>query len=53
MKIKEKIAILILAILISFIGFNLIASPFAVDSLQVRNNTGYTITYTYYPVYTI
>jgi len=42
MKIKEKIAILIIAILISFIGFNLIVSPSALELLKAEKNTGYT-----------
>jgi hypothetical protein len=35
MKLKTKAAILIIAVLLTFIGFNLMTSPAAVDMLKI------------------
>lgn len=40
MKVKEKAVILLAAVLISFVGFSLIASPF-VEILVVGKEAGY------------
>jgi len=50
-KIKEKVIILIIATLFTFIGFNLLVSPSAVDLIQLDNNPDYEITYESSPVY--
>jgi hypothetical protein len=49
-KIKEKFIIIIIAVLFTFIGFNLLVSPTAVDLIE-QNNPNYEITYEYLPVY--
>lgn len=43
MNIKAKIAIFLVAILLTFLGFNLIASSGAVDLLKVGKKAGYRI----------
>lgn len=43
MKLRNKLIILLAAILISFIGFNLIASPLAKGLKEVGNNPGYEV----------
>ena len=43
MKIKQKIAIFLLAVLITFVGFNLLASPSAVELIKVGSQAGYEI----------
>ncbi|MFQ6108727.1 MAG: hypothetical protein ACE5L7_04150 [Candidatus Aminicenantales bacterium] len=43
MKIKTKLAILLVAVLLTFMGFNLIASSGAVDLLKVGKQAGYEI----------
>lgn len=45
MKLRAKIAILIIATVISFIGFNLIALSSGVDLLNAGTNVGHEITY--------
>ncbi len=49
--IKEKVIILIIAVLFAFIGFNLIVSPAAVNLIQQDSNADYEITYESSPVY--
>jgi hypothetical protein len=44
-KIKEKIIIMIIAILVAFIGFNLMVSPSAVDLIKQNQTPNYEITY--------
>ena len=44
-KIKEKVIILIIAVLVAFIGFNLLVSPNAVDLIKMDNSADYEITY--------
>lgn len=43
MKLRNKLIILLAAILISFIGFNLIASPIAKDLKNARKSSGYEV----------
>lgn len=43
-KIKEKFIIIIIAVLLSFIGFNLLVSPAAMDLIEL-DNPDYEITY--------
>lgn len=43
MSIKTKFAILAASILITFIGFNLIASPTLVEMMKVGKKAGYEI----------
>ncbi len=43
--IKEKVIILIIAVLFAFIGFNLLVSPTAVDLIKMNNSVDYEITY--------
>ncbi len=43
MKLRAKIAIFLIALMISFIGFNLIASPVARDVLNVGKNSEYEV----------
>jgi hypothetical protein len=40
MKLRNKIVIFLIALLISFIGFNLIASPVANDVLKIGKHSG-------------
>jgi len=49
-KIKEKFIIIIIATLLTFIGFNLLVSPAAVDLIEM-DNPPYEITYESWPVY--
>jgi len=44
-KIKEKIIIIIIAVLIAFIGFNLMVSPSAVELIKQNQTPNYEITY--------
>ena len=37
MKLKTKAAILVVAVLLTFLGFNLITSPAAVDMVKIGN----------------
>lgn len=43
MNFKAKVAILLVAVLISLAGFNLIASSSAVDMMKVGKKAGYNI----------
>ena len=43
MKIKTKVAILLVAVLLTFLGFNLIASSGAVELVKVGRQAGYEI----------
>ena len=43
MKIKTKVAILLAAVLLTFLGFNLIASSGAVELVKVGKQAGYEI----------
>lgn len=43
MSLKAKIAIFIVAVLLTFVGFNMIASTGAVDLLKVGKKAGYEI----------
>lgn len=43
--IKEKVVILIIAMLFAFIGFNLLVSPTAVDLIKMNHSVDYEITY--------
>lgn len=43
MNLRAKIAILLIALLISFIGFNLIASPVVKNVLNAGKNSGYEV----------
>jgi hypothetical protein len=43
MRIKQKIAILLLAVLLTFVGFNLLAFPSAVELIKVGSQAGYEI----------
>lgn len=43
MKFKTKVAIFTLAVLLTFIGFNLMTSSAAVDLVKVGNKAGYEI----------
>ena len=43
MKLRNKLVILLAAVLISFIGFNLIASPIAKDMQKAGNNSDYEV----------
>ncbi|MFB0566482.1 MAG: hypothetical protein ACETWK_12505 [Candidatus Aminicenantaceae bacterium] len=43
MRFKSKIVILAFAVLLTFVGFNLIASSAAVDLVTVGNKAGYEI----------
>lgn len=43
MSLKIKVAIFIIAVLLTFLGFNLIASRGAVDLLKVGKKAGYEI----------
>ena len=49
-KIKDKFIIIIIAALLTFIGFNLLVSPSAVDLIEL-DNPDYEITYESSPVY--
>lgn len=42
MKLRDKLAIFLVAVLITFVGFSLIASP-SVDILKVGKKAGYEI----------
>jgi len=43
MRLKEKIAIFTLAVILTFVGFNLIVSSSAVDLFKVGKKAGYEI----------
>ncbi len=43
MRFKTKVAIFMLAVLLTFIGFNLMISSAAVDLVKVGNKAGYEI----------
>jgi len=43
MRFKEKMAIFLLAVLLTFVGFNLIVSPSALELVKVGNEAGYEI----------
>jgi len=42
MKLKEKLAIFVVAVLLTLVGFNLIAAP-SVDILKIGKQAGYEI----------
>jgi hypothetical protein len=42
MKLKEKLAIFVVAVLLTLVGFNLIAAP-SVDILRIGKQAGYEI----------
>ncbi len=44
MKLKTKIMILLAAVLLTFVGFNLMISPALVDMARMKNKTNYEIT---------
>jgi hypothetical protein len=46
MKTQAKIAIFLVAVMVSLIGFNLIASPSAVSMFKVGQLNGYDVTVT-------
>ena len=43
MKLRYKLAILLVAILISFVGFNLMASPVAKNLHKAGHHSGYEV----------
>ena len=43
MKLKQKAAIFLLAVLLTFVGFSLLASPSAVELVKVGKQAGYEI----------
>lgn len=43
MRLKTKIAIFTLAVLLTFVGFNLLVSPSAVELIKVGKQAGYEI----------
>ena len=43
MKTKQKLAILLIAVLLTFVGFSLIASPAAIELVKVGKEAGYEI----------
>ena len=43
MRFKQKLAIFLLAVLLTFVGFNLVASPSAVELVKVGKQAGYEI----------
>jgi hypothetical protein len=43
MKMKQKLAILLMAVLLTFVGFSLIASPAATELVKVGKEAGYEI----------
>ncbi|MFC2169255.1 hypothetical protein ACFLRM_01640 [Acidobacteriota bacterium] len=43
MRLRTKIAILMVAVTLTFVGFNMIASPSAVEMITVGNEAGYEI----------
>ena len=49
--IKEKVIIMIIAVLFAFIGFNLLVSSSAVNLIQHDSIQDYEITYDSSPVY--
>lgn len=49
-KIKEKLIIIIIAALVTFIGFNLLTSQSALDLIEL-DNPDYEITYQSLPTY--
>lgn len=46
MKLKTKIMIFLVAVLLTFIGFNLMISPALVDMAKLKNKTNFEITVT-------
>jgi hypothetical protein len=43
MRFKQKFAIFVLAVLLTFVGFNLLTSPSAVELVKVGKQAGYEI----------
>ncbi len=43
MRFKQRLAIFLLAVLLTFVGFNLLASPSAVELVKVGKQAGYEI----------
>ena len=43
MRFRTKVAIFMMAVLLTFVGFNLIASPSAVNLLKMGKEAGYEI----------
>ena len=43
MRFKQKLAIFLLAVLLTFVGFNLLTSPSAVELVKVGKQAGYEI----------
>ena len=43
MRFRTKVAIFMMAVLLTFVGFNLIASPSTVDLLKIGKEAGYDI----------
>ncbi len=43
MNARTKIAIFLVAVMVTLVGFNLIASPSAVDMFKVGRTNGYTV----------
>jgi len=43
MRFKQKVAIFLLAVLLTFVGFSLLASPSAVELVKVGKQAGYNI----------
>lgn len=46
MKLKTKIMIFLVAVLVTFIGFNLMISPALLDMAKAKHKTNYEITVT-------
>ncbi|NQT80928.1 MAG: hypothetical protein HQ555_11130 [Candidatus Aminicenantes bacterium] len=44
MKLRAKIAILIIAVIITFVGFNLLVPSSALELMDAGQNTGYEVT---------
>ena len=43
MRLRTKVTIFMLAVLVTFVGFNLIVTPSAVDLLKIGKEAGYEI----------
>jgi hypothetical protein len=43
MRFKQKVAIFLLSLLLTFVGFSLVASPSAVELVKVGKQAGYEI----------
>jgi len=51
MKLRVKIAILIIAVIITFVGFNLLAFPSALELMNASQNSDYEVPYDSTAVY--